>query len=74
MIAAPLLNEVLNLSVDERYELIEAIEQSVQPSSAELTALMAEEAEDRIAAFERGEIKALDGPTVMAELKARLAS
>lgn len=72
MIAQPLLDQVLNLSVDERYELISVIEQSVEPS-AELEALMATEAEDRVAAIERGELKTIDGPTAMAALRAKYA-
>jgi putative addiction module component (TIGR02574 family) len=72
MVAPSLIHQLLSLPVEDREEIVVRLSDSLPAlSRIELDTLMAAEAEDRIAAFERGEIKAHAGTTVLAELRSR---
>jgi putative addiction module component (TIGR02574 family) len=65
-----LLEEALKLPPVERAELIERLLASFEFSSRKtIDALWAEEAEERIDAFERGEIEAIPAEQVFAEIE-----
>ncbi len=65
---------LLRLPADERAEIAELLLRSFDaPDQPEIDAAWARESEDRIAAFERGEISAEDGPAAMAELRRRVS-
>ena len=55
----------------ERAELVEGILQSLDSSDASLDRLWAEEAEDRLAAYRRGEIEAVDFDEALAKHASR---
>lgn len=61
------------LPPSERAELIEALMESLDQSDQAIEALWESEAEDRLAAFERGEIVALDEPEALRAYRARKA-
>ena len=68
------LAAALTLPDSMRAEIADALLQSItSEEQATIDALWAEEAESRIAAFQRGELKALPGPESLASLKARYA-
>ncbi|MDT4855865.1 putative addiction module component [compost metagenome] len=54
-----LSKEARRLSANERLELVEDLLDSLDSPDAALDALWAEEAEDRLGAYRRGELKAL---------------
>ena len=54
-----LLEEALALPVDERADLVERLLSSLEPSEPETERLWAQEVEGRIAALDRGELKAI---------------
>ncbi len=54
-----LSKEARRLSANERLELVEDLLDSLDSPDAALDAQWAEEAEDRLAAYRRGELKAL---------------
>ena len=57
--------EALSLPLNERAELIERLLSSLNtPNRQRIDALWAQEAEDRLDAFERGEIKTISGQEV----------
>jgi putative addiction module component (TIGR02574 family) len=65
-----LLEEALKLPPVERAELIESLLSSFEfRSRKHIDALWAQEAEDRIDAFERGEIKAIPAEQVFTEIE-----
>jgi putative addiction module component (TIGR02574 family) len=65
-----LLEEALKLSPMERAELVENLLSSFEfPSRKTIDALWAQESEDRIDAFERGEITAIPAEQVFAEIE-----
>jgi putative addiction module component (TIGR02574 family) len=65
-----LLDQILTLPPQERAQLAEQILDSLSPQSARpIEQMCADEAEDRLAAYERGEIKALSGGEAIAWLK-----
>ena len=67
-------SNLLGLPADERAEIAELLLRSFDaPDQPETDAAWARESEDRITAFERGEITATDGPAAMAELRRRFA-
>ena len=69
-----ILKEVLSLPPEERAELAESILASLEPSDPRILELWAAEAEDRVAAFERGEIEAVSAESVFEEIdRERLA-
>ena len=59
------------LPILERAELIETLIESMLHSDKEIEALWAAEAEDRIDALERGEIKAEGEPEILTQFRAR---
>ena len=65
-----LLNQVLVLPPDERIELIEKALESLEATErAIIDALWAEEVEDRIQAYERGELKSISREKVNEEIQ-----
>jgi len=65
-----ILSEALELSPVERAELVEKLLTSFEfQSRKKIDALWAEEAEDRIDAFERGEMAAIPAKDVFAEIE-----
>ena len=67
-------SNLLQLPANERAELAELLLRSFDgPGQAEIDAAWARESEERIAAFDRGEISAVDGATAMAELRRKIA-
>ena len=64
--------KALSLPGDDRAELAHRLRESLdEGDSSEIDTLWAREAEDRIAAFERGEIEAISGDEVFASLRLR---
>ena len=68
---AQVLEKALSLTPKERAELIDRLQSSLDdlPSRKKIDELWAQEAEDRIDAFERGEIKAVSGKEVFEKIK-----
>jgi putative addiction module component (TIGR02574 family) len=67
--------EALRMSVAERVRLVDALMDSLDDEAArEIDAAWAQEAESRLAAVERGELKTVDGPTAISEARKRLSS
>ena len=67
-----ILLAALSLPEETRAEIAERLLESLDESDQdEIDALWAREAEDRIAAFERGEIRAIPGDEVFSSLKLR---
>lgn len=63
--SAEVFQEALSLPLDERAELIERLLPSLDtPDRQRIDALWAQEAEDRLDAFERGEIKTISAKEV----------
>ena len=59
--------QAAQLTPKERIQVVERILNSLDQPDAELDALWANEASDRLAAFRRGEIKAVGLPDVIAK-------
>ena len=69
-----ILKEALALPLPERAELLERLLGSFQsPPDPRLDELWAREAEDRLDAFERGELKAVPAEEVFARIRQRRA-
>lgn len=69
-----ILKEALALTAEERAELVERLLATFQlPPNSQLDDLWAREAEDRIEAFERGELKAVSADEVFQRLRQRRA-
>jgi hypothetical protein len=66
-----LSQEARKLAPAERAALIDELIASLDRPDAALDALWAKEAEDRLAAYDRGEMAAHDIPDVVAKLRAR---
>ena len=69
-----LLQEILSMPPDERAELADDILASLEPADPELMKLWAAEAEDRVSAFERGEIEAISANAVFDEIERQRTS
>jgi putative addiction module component (TIGR02574 family) len=70
MSLASIQNEIAQLDSNERARLIDLLWDSLDDSRIkEAEAKWAIESEDRIDAFERGELPAVDGPTALRELR-----
>ena len=68
--SAEVLNDALSLPPRSRAKLAEKLLESLDdPRQNELDRLWAEEAEDRIDAYERGELKAVPGKEVFRGLR-----
>ena len=70
--AAKVVNDALALPARSRAKLAERLLESLDdPEQKEFDRLWAEEAEDRIDAYEKGELKAIPGEEVFRRLKPR---
>lgn len=66
-------NEIRNLDPAERASLIDLLWDSLDEEYIKkIEAAWAAESEDRIDAFERGELPAVDGPSALEELRSSL--
>ena len=64
----------LKLAPFERAQLIDMLWQSLDPAhQAEIDQAWIEESNDRLNAYQRGEIEAVDGGSVLSELKKKLS-
>ena len=70
MSLASIQDQIKNLEPTERAALIDLLWESLDESRInEVEAKWAAESEDRIDAFERGELAAVDGPSALEELR-----
>lgn len=70
--AAKVVSEALSLPAKSRARLAERLLESLDdPKQKEIDRLWAEEVEDRIDAYERGELKAIPGKEIFRRLKPR---
>ncbi len=67
--AKNLFRQARNLSPDERLELVDDLLASLDEGDAKIDALWAREAEDRLATYRRGEIKAIPLQEVLAKYR-----
>jgi hypothetical protein len=73
MSLASIQEEVLRLNSNERAMLIDLLWESLDEARIkEIEAKWASESEDRIDAFERGELLAVDGPSGLRDLRSSL--
>ena len=73
MSLASIQNEIEKLEPAERASLIDLLWESLDEQRIkEIEAKWAAESEDRIDAFERGELPAVDGPSALKELRSSL--
>ncbi len=73
MSLATIQNEIEKLEPAEKASLIDLLWDSLDDDRLQETeAKWAAESEDRIDAFERGELSAVDGPSALAELRSSL--
>jgi putative addiction module component (TIGR02574 family) len=64
----------LKLSPFERAQLIDALWQSLDPvEQAEIDQAWVAESSDRLGAYQRGEIEAVDGESALSELRGKLS-
>lgn len=66
-----ILAQLLSLPVETRAALADKLLESLDPPDEKNQRLWAEEAERRVAAYERGEIDAIPGEEVFAKLRAK---
>jgi putative addiction module component (TIGR02574 family) len=66
-----ILQQLLSLPVETRAALAEKLLESLDPPDERNNRLWAEEAERRVEAYERGEMKAIPGEEVFARLRAK---
>ena len=59
------------LTTEEKLTVVERILSAVQPTNVDVDAAWIEEAEDRMAAYDRGEVETFDADAVLAELRSR---
>jgi hypothetical protein len=64
-----ILQEVLSMPPEDRAQLADGILASLEPSDPRILELWANEAEDRVAAFERNEIGAVSAESVFEEIE-----
>ncbi len=70
MSLASIQKEISQLSFQERAMLIDLLWESLDETRvADIEAKWASESEDRIDAYERGELPAVDGPTALRDLR-----
>jgi putative addiction module component (TIGR02574 family) len=67
-----ILEVARRLPATERAALVDELLRSLDKPDAEVDALWAKEAEERLAAYDRGDIEAIDAEVVFAELRDRL--
>lgn len=63
--------QATELTRDEKLDLIERILATVHPTAPAIDAAWIEEAEERMAAYERGEVETYDADEVLEELRKR---
>jgi len=70
---ASIQKEIIQLNPTERAKLIDLLWESLDETRVtEIEARWAAESEDRIDAYERGELPAVDGPAALRELRESL--
>ena len=67
-----IVTAVLALPAVERAALVDALLKSLDKPDPEIERLWAKEAEERLAAYDRGEIEAIEAEEVFAEARERL--
>jgi len=67
-----LMAVALKLPASERAVLADELLHSLDKTDPAIDALWAKEAEDRLAAYDRGEVEAVDADAVLAEMRERL--
>jgi hypothetical protein len=73
MSLASIQKEILQLDSQERAMLIDLLWESLDEGRIkEIEAKWASESEERIDAFDRGELSAIDGPTALRDLRSSL--
>lgn len=73
MSLASIQEEIVRLDPTERAKLIDLLWESLDEARVkEIEAKWAAESEDRIDAYERGELPAVDGPTALQDLRSSL--
>ena len=73
MSLASIQKEIIQLNPAERAKLIDLLWESLDETRVtEIEARWAAESEDRIDAFERGELAAVDGPAALQDLRSSL--
>ena len=70
-LAERLIKQALDLPPDERARVAERLLSSLEPELSPIDLLWALEAEDRLDAYERGEIKAIPAEEVFSSIKNR---
>jgi len=70
-LAEKLIQQALGLPADERAEVAERLLSSLEPPLSAIDQLWAQEAEERIDAYERGEIEAIPAEDVFNAIKNR---
>lgn len=70
-LAEKLIEQALDLPPDERARVAEQLLSSLEPELSPIDRLWAKEAEDRLDAYERGEIEAIPAEEVFNEIKNR---
>ncbi|MEP6742993.1 MAG: addiction module protein [bacterium] len=68
-----ILQQILALPPSDRAELADSILASLEPSDPNILKLWAAEAEDRVAAFKRGELEAVAADVVFDEIDGEVA-
>lgn len=70
-LAEKLIEQALNLPAEERAAVAERLLTSLEPELSSIDLLWAQEAEDRLDSYERGEIKAIPAEEVFNSIKNR---
>lgn len=70
-LAEKLIEQALSLPAEERAAVAERLLTSLEPELSTIDLLWAQEAEDRLDAYERGEIKAIPAEEVFNSIKNR---
>ncbi len=70
-IAEKLIQQALGLPADQRAEFAERLLSSLEPPLSSIDQLWAQEAEDRVDAYERGELDAIPAKDVFNAIKNR---
>ena len=70
-LAEKLIEQALSLPAEERAEVAERLLSSLEPPLSAIDQLWAQEAEDRVDAYERGDIEAIPAKDVFNAIKNR---
>lgn len=71
--ASKVLEEALQLPVEERRHLADALHESLHGDADDLSPAWKDEIVRRVAAFERGELESVDGEEAFARIRAKYA-